>query len=227
MDPHRFRIRFAKQGDLRLISHRDLVRAVERLFRRAEVAVCQSQGFHPKPRLRFASALTLGVTGLDEVLEVDLVEAIEPSALAARLNAAAPAGLTIRSAEVLPAAARKAQACGASYELPLEAGAAQEALARRAADFLAAESWPFQREPRGEPIDLRPLVEELCVEPTRLRMRLRVTHQAGARPRDLLAVLGHDDLDGAEMRLVRTAVTVEPGDDPSGTQPMPKRKTHE
>ena len=36
----RVRIRFAKQGDLRLIGHRDLMRTWERLFRRAGAARC-------------------------------------------------------------------------------------------------------------------------------------------------------------------------------------------
>ena len=56
----RVRIRFPKQDDLRLISHRDLMRAWERLFRRAGVALSMSEGFHPKPRMSFPSALAVG-----------------------------------------------------------------------------------------------------------------------------------------------------------------------
>ncbi|HBO42708.1 MAG TPA: hypothetical protein DD670_01970 [Planctomycetaceae bacterium] len=60
----RVRIRFSKQGDLRLIGHRDLVRVMERLFRRAELPLGMSQGFHPKPRMSFPTALALGIGGL-------------------------------------------------------------------------------------------------------------------------------------------------------------------
>ena len=49
----RVRIRFRKQGDLRLIGHRDLVRCLERLFRRAGLPLGMSEGFHPKPRMSF------------------------------------------------------------------------------------------------------------------------------------------------------------------------------
>ena len=38
-----------------------------------------SEGFHPKPRMSFAAPLASGMAGLDEVLEVGLVEWIEPS----------------------------------------------------------------------------------------------------------------------------------------------------
>ena len=85
----RVRIRFCKQADLRLISHRDLVRTIERLFRRAGVAVSLSEGFHPKPRMMFPSALAVGIDGLDEVLEVDLADALEPDELLGKLNACA------------------------------------------------------------------------------------------------------------------------------------------
>ncbi len=77
----RTRIRFAKQGDLRFASHRDLLRVMERLFRRADVAVRQSEGFHPKPRFMFPSALGLGITGSDEVFDVDLDRSWPPREL--------------------------------------------------------------------------------------------------------------------------------------------------
>ena len=36
------RLRFAKNGDLRLVSHHDLMRCLERMIRRAELPVAQS-----------------------------------------------------------------------------------------------------------------------------------------------------------------------------------------
>ena len=58
---HRVRIRFRKQDDLRWIGHRDLMRCCERWFRRAGVALRRSEGFHPKPRMSFPSALAVGI----------------------------------------------------------------------------------------------------------------------------------------------------------------------
>ena len=60
----RVRIRFRKSGDLRLIGHRDLVRAWERAFRRAALPLGMSEGFHPKPRMSIPAALGLGIEGL-------------------------------------------------------------------------------------------------------------------------------------------------------------------
>ncbi len=70
----RVRIRFTKLDDLRWISHRDLIRLWERLLRRCGVALSMTEGFHPKPRLNFPSALAVGIAGADELLELDLAE---------------------------------------------------------------------------------------------------------------------------------------------------------
>ena len=51
---HRARIRFRKEGDLRLTGHHDLMHVWERLFRRAGWQLRMSTGFHPRPRTRAA-----------------------------------------------------------------------------------------------------------------------------------------------------------------------------
>jgi radical SAM-linked protein len=204
----RMRIRFAKQGDLRFSSHRDLVRAIERLFRRAEVAVRMSEGFHPKPRMMFPSALGLGTVGRDEVFDVDLDEAREPAELVECLQAQAPPGLELLSAEVVPLPARKAQAAHLTYGLPLPADRVERVQA--AVDRInAAGSLLAQREGREAPVDLRATLVELAIDGGVLRMTLRATHTAQARPRDILELLELADLEFSAP-LARTRVELKP-----------------
>lgn len=210
MVPYRVRIRFRKQGDLRLISHRDLVRTMERLFRRAGIALRMSEGFHPKPRMSFPSALGLGIAGLDEVMEVDLQEELPPPQLLAALAPHTPAGLSFETAEIVPPGARKAQLRNLTYEVPVPPHRRAH-LPAAVARLLAAESWPVIRTGRETPVDVRPLIEDLRMGEDRLRMQLRATHEAGARPRDVLAALGwDDDLESAVWSLARTAVELQP-----------------
>jgi radical SAM-linked protein len=203
MVPNRVRVRFSKHGDLRLISHRDLVRTLERLFRRAEIDVRLSEGFHPKPRFNFASPLALGTAGDDEVVEVDLTEAIETPSLLERLNRQSVPGLSFHSAESLDHT-RKAQAARLRYRVELP-----ESDARRVegavADLLAGATCIVVREPDARAVDIRPLVEDLRVEGSSLRMTLLVSDQAGVRPRDVLEQLGLGDLEAAGC-VTRTAV---------------------
>src|SRR5438034_10961603 len=89
------RIRFRKAGDLRLVSHHDLMRCFERMLRRAELPVHRTEGFHPKPRLVFALSLGLGIVGQEEVAELELDAELPPEEVRDRLAGQTPAGLDI------------------------------------------------------------------------------------------------------------------------------------
>src|SRR5580704_8755567 len=92
------RIRFSKDGDLRLVSHLDLMRAFERMLRRASLPFRSTEGFHPQPRMIFALSLPLGVAGLAEVVEIEWTEPVEPDQARERLSAQSPLGLAILTA---------------------------------------------------------------------------------------------------------------------------------
>ncbi|MBN1395845.1 MAG: DUF2344 domain-containing protein [Pirellulales bacterium] len=229
----RVRIRYAKQGDLRFIGHRDLMRCFERVFRRAGLAMQFSQGFHPKPRMTFPAALAVGIEGLDEVMEVELANAgkgdsphlceapggpfrqmgtvpfsgepITADELLRRLTPRAPAGLEFRSAEVLPEGSRKFRVRAVRYEVPIPSP--PPGILDRVERLMSASSWPITRPLRSAPIDLRAQVAELAFDGDRLTMLLAVPQRGGsAGPRDVLTALGLDDccLQGSPPR--RTAV---------------------
>ena len=122
----RVRIRFCKQGDLRLIGHRDLMRCLERVFRRAGLTLSFSEGFHPKPRMTFPLALAVGIEGVDEVMEIELAERYEAEELLRRLAPQAPPGLAFRAIEILPDSGKKAQVQSVSYEAPIPAADGME-----------------------------------------------------------------------------------------------------
>jgi radical SAM-linked protein len=205
----RYRIRFRKEGDLRLISHRDLVRTFERLLRRAGLALSMSEGFHPKPRMSFPSALAVGVTGLDEVLELELTDTPAPEALLATLAPHSPPGLVLSAAEALPEGTKKAQVRRVAYKLPVppdRRAAAEEAIAR----LLAESSHVVTREEGRAPIDLRPLIEELTLVDGVLVIGVRAAAEGSARPREVLAAVGLADLEQQGLTLTRTRVEVGP-----------------
>lgn len=201
MERHRVRIRFCKQGDLRLIGHRDLARVWERVFRRAGVAVRMSEGFHPKPRLSFPSALAMGVIGLDEVLDAELTEAHRPDDLLAALAPRLVAGLSIKSIEILPSEGRASRVERVVYELPIP-DERHAALAERLARWPEAATAARGR----KPVDLAVMVEQIEFNEGVLRLKVRVNGEGTARPRELLAALGLDDLERRGIVLTRAAV---------------------
>ena len=115
---NKMRVRFRKAGDLRLVSHHDLMRCFERMLRRAALPFRVTEGFNPKPRMVFALSLPLGVVGCQEVLELEMAAELPPEEVHNRLAQQAPAGLEILDVRRIEVKA-KTQVQGASYRVPL------------------------------------------------------------------------------------------------------------
>ena len=133
----RIRVRFAKRGRLRFLSHRDIARAFERAVRRAGVPVSHSHGFSPHPRLSWIGAAPTGAASEAEHLEIGLTREVDPAELVEALDRALPSGLDVLEAVVAtpPALADRIDAVRWAIELP---GAAEGEL-RTAVDALLAE----------------------------------------------------------------------------------------
>jgi len=94
----RIRVRFAKRGRLRFLSHRDVARSVERAVRRAGIPVAHSHGFSPHPRLSWIGAAPTGAASEAEYMEIGLTHPLDPADLATALDAALPDGLDVLAA---------------------------------------------------------------------------------------------------------------------------------
>ena len=140
----RVRLRFAKRGRLRFLSHRDVARSFERAVRRAGVPVAHSHGFSPHPRLSWVGAAPTGTASEAEYLEIGLTSQVDPAALAVALDSALPEGLDVLAAAVAEGAplAERIDASRWVVELP---GVAPADLRDALAVLLAQESVVVER----------------------------------------------------------------------------------
>jgi len=205
------RLRFAKCGDLRLVSHHDIMRCLERMLRRARIPMALSQGFNPRPKITFALALGVGIEGRSEVVDLELSEACEPAELLRCLRSVAPPGFDWIDARPLPPAARPPRPRTVEYCMPVPADR-RVAAERSLQSLLASPSWPFtrRRPNRESTFDLRPQLvhAELPVEGP-LRFRLLVSPDGSARPEELLEALALRDLLDCGAVLSRTDVELD------------------
>lgn len=202
----KYRVRFAKAQDLRLVSHHDLMHVCERLFRRADLALPVTQGFNPRPRMWFALSLALGVAGLNEVLEFELAEALSAEEVQHRLLAHAPPGLEILRVQPIDVRA-SARIRRAWYRLPLAQPIAD--LDERCTRFMALGEYPIDRlRPQPRRINVRPFVHELHAWPDRLDMAIWITSNGAARPDEVIAALGLSPLLEAGAVIERTDLEV-------------------
>ncbi len=92
-----------KLGAAAYLSHLDIVRALPRAFRRMQLPLYYSQGFHPKPDMTFGPALSLGVSSLAEAVDVKIAADLDPATLIDELSAGAQPGLRFIGASRLEA----------------------------------------------------------------------------------------------------------------------------
>ena len=95
----RLRIYFDKTEAMRYTGQLDLHRTLERLFRRAKLPLAYSHGFHPQPRINFASALPLGFTSQAEIVDIWLETSIPLADIETALKITLPPGIHIHQIE--------------------------------------------------------------------------------------------------------------------------------
>jgi radical SAM-linked protein len=210
--------RYRKGAEVRWISHLDLKRTLERAMRRADLPLALTEGYNPHPKLSFGPPLPLAATGEAELLAVHLSQALDPTDVKERLNQQLPPGIEVTDAWAVPAYKKKVTFGDidvAEYRVAVAGGVDSDDVMRRIEELLAREELPVRRggDRPERVVDLRPFVLSLGVEPTdegtaELHMRLRTGSHGGARPQEVVALLG---LDGEEcaVRYRRTGLYAE------------------
>lgn len=98
----RLRVEFSKAGVLKYLSHLELVTAIFRSMRRAEIPMRYSQGFHPSPRVSFGPALGVGVAGIREYFDMEITPPFDIDYFMQGMNSVLPEGLKINDQALMP-----------------------------------------------------------------------------------------------------------------------------
>jgi len=199
----KYRLRLEKTGPARFLGHLETMRQLERGFRRGGVELAHSQGFHPHPLLKAASALPLGVESLVEVLEVTTSRPYDPAALPEMVNPCLPRGLRLSQARPAVPGEKLLEPVEVTYRVEPAAPLDPERL--RA--FHESGEWIMLRQsPKGErSIDLKSAVRRLELEQDGL---LLCVGRSGGRPKPaevLLSVFGLSAQEAAASRALKIA----------------------
>ena len=91
------RLKYKKWKNMRFLSHLDMVRLMERSFRRAGIPLEFTKGFNPHPKINFAMPLSVGVSSICEVMEVEIKEKIDVEKFILNQSSFFPDGIEIIS----------------------------------------------------------------------------------------------------------------------------------
>ncbi len=205
----RMRLRFAKNGAMRYLSHLELITVFTRAVSRGGVPILFSQGFHPHPRFSFGTATSVGVESRAEYMDMFVAAGISAEEVRERLNGVLPEGLQIlESAEMDVKSPSISTLIDATrYRITLDNMAADE-LSERCVQFLAHDSFVIQRTKKGDvqEVDLRNETVSLTAE----GQTLLLVAKRGKPLEFARAISGNDTLKGEEIRIEKLDVIFAP-----------------
>jgi radical SAM-linked protein len=104
------RMKFEKKGTMKFIGHLDLLRNLQRIFKRSEFPIAFSEGFNPHQIMSIGAPLSVGITSSAEYIDVKTTEDIIINKQIDIINKHMPEGLKIIDMTVLPEKAKSAMA---------------------------------------------------------------------------------------------------------------------
>lgn len=91
----RIMAQFSRESGAIYNSHLDVMRAVQRALRRANIPVRYSSGYNPHPQLSFASAMSVGLASTGEIMDVTIDGEFSPEAFCEAMRPQMPPGMDI------------------------------------------------------------------------------------------------------------------------------------
>jgi len=99
---YKFRFFYKIVGRLKFLSHKELMRVIVRAFRRAQISLAYSHGYHPHPLLSFGPSLPVGMAGLSELFDVRLTKDWSTSQLEKKFSSCLPLGMELVKIKKIP-----------------------------------------------------------------------------------------------------------------------------
>ncbi|WP_207180926.1 TIGR03936 family radical SAM-associated protein [Anaerocellum diazotrophicum] len=96
---NRYRFYFSRDLPAAFISHLDMTRLFERLFRRLNIKLKFTQGFNPHPKIVFILPMPVGLCSKEEIFEVECEQELENSIIDS-FNKVLPEGLKMLKVEL-------------------------------------------------------------------------------------------------------------------------------
>lgn len=91
--------KYSKTGNLKYISHLDVLRFIQRAVKRAGLPAKYSEGFNPHMKTSFGYPLSLGIESIGEYFEVEFNENIESDRFISSMNKVLPKEMQIIKAK--------------------------------------------------------------------------------------------------------------------------------
>ena len=151
------RLKFKKVGSLQYISHLDLVRTMSKIITRAKLPLWYTEGFNPKPKMIFATPLSIGTESVSEFMDLRMNEYIDPAEAMARINANMTSEMQI--VEAYYPESKFTDLKWMSYRITIRTLGLTDELVERCNALLSAPTIEVQKKNSDKTADIRPLIK--------------------------------------------------------------------
>lgn len=217
-----YRFTYSKLGRARFLSHLELSSALIRALRRSSLSLIYSAGYHPHPKISFATATAVGMESRHEYMDVAAREYPgNLNSLKNEINSALPRGIEILEIKPLSTGTKAlAQALyGFIYEIYLPSNVDENRLniiKDNIGKFLVSSSFNISRLSKGKTItkDIRPFVESITLnaDEKMVEFTVRHTQEGSARPVDIIVhVLEFGKEEAMHIYVTKTKTILLPG----------------
>ncbi len=211
----KYRFTFSKTGRAGFLSHLELSAALLRSLRRSSLVLSYTCGFHPHPKISFATATSVGMESRQEHTDITAQNyPADLNLLKAEVNSFLPDGIKILDIRKLaPQEKAIAQALkGFEYALylpPMTDSSRLQVIEENIKNFLASSSFIIPKETKGKTVskDIRPFVQSLILDRENkvVLVTLSFLQEGSARPVDIIThILKSDVEESRQIRVVKT-----------------------
>ena len=197
----RYRMIYTKIDIAKFLSQLEVMRAIARAFRRSDIDLVYSQGFHPMPKISFSHALPVGVESVHEVMDVQIRGELDCTDAKSRINRELPKGIRILSVYEIPKKSRIFPK-ESHYLVVVKDGFIRESLLKN-----FDEQDKFCVKKGDKEIDLKKIIKSISFEPDG-RLNIIVRHGFGeVRILDIVKeIFGVEDKDILKIIRMRQVI---------------------
>lgn len=210
----KFRMQFTKHGDMKYVSHLDMIRLFTRIFHRADLPLAYSEGFNPHPKMSVLLPLSVGLESDCEYIDVSFEEGVSMLDCLKKLKGATPIGLDIvKISEVLENSAKPKEIRYAEYKIKTDCKISHD----RLDTFLSRENINIlKKTKRSEAVaNIKPDIMDLRLDSeNEILAVISAGSQANLKPSVLLSAM-EEFIEGfkpVDISICRTGILTERGE---------------
>lgn len=211
----KYRLTFSKTGRAGFLSHLELSAALVRALRRSSIRITYTAGFHPHPKISFATATAVGMESRQEYADICAQEyTTDFGSLKKEINLNLPAGVEILEIRKMSTEEKAIAQATQGFEYKLQLPAAVDSyrlntIKENIKIFLAKTEFAIQKVSKGKTVtkDIRPFVLSMILDEADKKVDYIVLHiqEGSARPVDIITHILKSDTDEArQIKVVKT-----------------------